>query len=1151
VVLQKYTEPNLLKGISVDSQQAWLAGVSSDTVPDSVRLYDISSLVKGPVLRDRELFATANPNAASMGGPAATAFGGNYLFALDSNNGIKAFLIDTNYVPVAPTHKSLLLDLGPTPCVYADATNSVAHAVGAVPLAEVTWNTVTADSGALAYSDGTLASGVSINLGRGTNYNGTVDFNDESYTVNALGTTINTGIYGGTCPARDGIYGSTPNNYMVGLRVDGLAPGTYTVYVSGRNSNVASTLPVRFFCTNGPIASTFSTNSTTWADESNSASPINTASFVNGNNCTLLVVTIGTNDSLYLAAAGTTTNELRGFLNSVEVVPGSPAYYPAKITVQPANQTSYAAATSTSITAQYTADPLLPLYAQWFFNGTTAITGATNSTLVLSNITAAMAGAYSLSVSNAAGSDRSSNATLTVLPLDNTPQMTNIWNLPAGSRSYLSSSSTGNFERGLAYNSQTTNLLLVSRAATNIVVLDAQTGAEKGFLNTNGIGGGVLLINMVGVGGDGAVYVGNLTFDTNPYSLYRWPDDSGTNVPQRAYSGAPDPSASSSTRWGDNMAVRGAGTNTQILIASDLGTNVVLLSTTNGVNFTNTVIKVSGVPAGFAQTGIAFASSNTFWAKTMNQQLYLVQFDLGSNPATGAVVTVYPNNVVGTTLRSISTDGARRWLAGISSEVNDNVRLYDVSNLTNGPVLRDQELFATENAIGTLAAGVGATAFGGNYLFALNCNNGIKAFLIDTNYAPPLSADGSYEVDLDNASGTPGGTPGWNWLNFPNYSVSVAATPAHPYTIRLVSQASGAPGLAAGFLSRNSYSWCVATSAVSILNFTNPSQITVDSSQFQNFLGGGSFSVTNVANSISVIFTPRGCGATGETTNGWAVVAGNIQLSYTNAYGMKSVQGLRMTNCTVTAIAYGIGLGAGTTVGQVTMTNAMALPEGTTNLVLVATKIIPGNSATVNALVTDECGANGVSFDPVFTTLQVGPSGGVRQVFTGIMSVESFVQICNGNPGLKYMHVIVNGQTFMVDNLLDNEVVVVDVSAAMNPGSDNVVVLEGYGRPGASAFVTISDVLSKDQATLGADVPTVGNMDSESTLEAPMVTVTRGGNNIVLSWSGTLGDGYEVQGRESVTSQSGWVTVAVPVSGQYAVTLSAGSKLQLFRIYKP
>ena len=64
----------------------------------NVRLYDVSDLVAGPILRDQEVFATLNANV-TVGGTGATAFGGNYLFALDSNNGIKAFLINTNFVP--------------------------------------------------------------------------------------------------------------------------------------------------------------------------------------------------------------------------------------------------------------------------------------------------------------------------------------------------------------------------------------------------------------------------------------------------------------------------------------------------------------------------------------------------------------------------------------------------------------------------------------------------------------------------------------------------------------------------------------------------------------------------------------------------------------------------------------------------------------------------------------------------------------------------------------------------------------------------------------------------------------------------------------------------------------------------------------------
>jgi hypothetical protein len=70
----------------------------------------------------------------------------------------------------------------------------------------------------------------------------------------------------------------------------------------------------------------------------------------------------------------------------------------------------------------------------------------------------------------------------------------------------------------------------------------------------------------------------------------------------------------------------------------------------------------------------------------------------------------------------------------VASGLPDNVRLYDISNLTNGPVLADQELNLTANVNGfNNGLGVGSSAFGGNYLFTLDAQNGLRGFLISTN----------------------------------------------------------------------------------------------------------------------------------------------------------------------------------------------------------------------------------------------------------------------------------------------------------------------------------------------------------------------------------------------------------------------------------
>ncbi len=57
-----------------------------------------------------------------------------------------------------------------------------------------------------------------------------------------------------------------------------------------------------------------------------------------------------------------------------------------------------------------------PTSYQWFFNGTNAIAGATNASLVFSNVPLSAAGNYSVLVSNTYNSVTSSNAQLTVTP---------------------------------------------------------------------------------------------------------------------------------------------------------------------------------------------------------------------------------------------------------------------------------------------------------------------------------------------------------------------------------------------------------------------------------------------------------------------------------------------------------------------------------------------------------------------------------------------------------------------------------------------------------------------------------------------------------------------------------------------------------------
>ena len=432
---------------------------------------------------------------------------------------------------------------------------------------------------------------------------------------------------------------------------------------------------------------------------------------------------------------------------------------PARVVAQPqpVTQTVYE-----TINAVFTASSggTEPITNQWRFNGVDLadgphVSGARSNVLTLLNLTRDMAGTYSLVVSNAFGRATSSNATLVVSPASitfNTAQMSNVWNLLPGSRPYLGTFYT---ERGLAYNSFTTNLLVVSSVSNTIsavvAVLDALTGDEKYYLNCAGIypgvGSSTLALNMIGVAADGAVYgagqVINLTNGSSyHYCIYRWTDDGQYSVPSQVFfSNSNSPAGlDPALRWGDNLAVRGGGAATEVLIAPASGTNVVLLRTSSGTDFQNeippTVIAVSGITnSGFATRGLTFGpGTNTFWAKNYANNLYLIQFDAAA--ATGAVLYAYSSDKVSGTLVGISTDDNQQYLAGVSAySPGQNVQLYSIADLAAGPAQRGQWFYTSQND--NLASGPWAsTAFGGNYLFALDANNGIKAFLVDTNWAP-------------------------------------------------------------------------------------------------------------------------------------------------------------------------------------------------------------------------------------------------------------------------------------------------------------------------------------------------------------------------------------------------------------------------------
>jgi len=364
---------------------------------------------------------------------------------------------------------------------------------------------------------------------------------------------------------------------------------------------------------------------------------------------------------------------------------------------------------------------------QWKLNNV-SITGATNSSLNLTNLHATNAGTYHVAITNPGGFAISSNAEIGLLPSVLSTISVKLWQLVPGTRSYLT---TDNTQRGMAFNALSNHVLVANRAGTpSINILAASTGADVTSLDMTGVGGQPteqFPISMVGVADDGAVYVCNLANVSSGggFTIYRWADDAPTTIATIAY--GPDNPAGE--RIGDTFAVQGSGVNTKLLAATRNGTKVVVFTTADGLSYAANVVDVTTAPAGFAGLGLAAGAGDTFWATSSGGFLLRkVFYDLanGTNEVqlalggqSGFNIGVDPQNDL------VADNG--------TSDTPSNLRILDVHDPSLGGVLVDQEFFGSDN---DNLNGTGAVAFdvNGGRIFALDSNNG----LIALKYAPRL-----------------------------------------------------------------------------------------------------------------------------------------------------------------------------------------------------------------------------------------------------------------------------------------------------------------------------------------------------------------------------------------------------------------------------
>ncbi|MFW5690394.1 MAG: PEP-CTERM sorting domain-containing protein, partial [Planctomycetota bacterium] len=211
----------------------------------------------------------------------------------------------------------------------AEASESPGIQVGSV--AGDNWNQINSGSVGSIVDDAGASTGVTVDVGATTGT--TLDY-DTNPNFNDLGLAFDGGIYAGN--AQSAIFtGGQDSDSKSGIRVAGLDAGLYTIYVTAKNTNndgeangtdaydifygtVASDSGDTDF--SGFDSASMTNASTDWDDEGDVQAPDPT-SWIAGDNYVAFDVDVAAGQDLVIVSDGTNTDEDRGFLNTVEIVP--------------------------------------------------------------------------------------------------------------------------------------------------------------------------------------------------------------------------------------------------------------------------------------------------------------------------------------------------------------------------------------------------------------------------------------------------------------------------------------------------------------------------------------------------------------------------------------------------------------------------------------------------------------------------------------------------------------------------------------------------------------------------------------------------------------------------------------------------------------
>jgi hypothetical protein len=443
---------------------------------------------------------------------------------------------------------------------------------------------------------------------------------------------------------------------------------------------------------------------------------------------------------------------------------------------------------------------------QWYKNNS-EVPGATNSILTIPNVPLSASGDYTVRAYNDTSSVLSDPAKLEVLSLEDFYRLTPLWGTAPGTQPYFvitGGSQNAPNQRSFAYNALSNHIYVVARAGSattifNVFVVDADTGEWLYNLNTNGMSfAGQIGLVSIEVAEDGSIYACNADASASAvpnWKLYRWADGNSNTVPQLVFDGDPI-GLGTANRWGDSMAVRGGGINTEILVEGHFTVtgyrHIAILKPTDSTlsSFTgNWWFSDMLLGTAFSKS-LQFGPGNTFWQKRLGNPLVQSSYDPSSSMSL-VITNIHVPFGVDTGPAAIDTTRnlvAVLNISAVTGAAPDTLDLYDISTPTS-PVFLSRVNFPV-NEIANNAA-IGKVIIAGDRVFGLMEQNGLVAARLEIGapVLPPVmqisKSGGDVIIQWEGAGFTLEGTsslatPSWEPVTYTAGTTNVATETVPP-----------------------------------------------------------------------------------------------------------------------------------------------------------------------------------------------------------------------------------------------------------------------------------------------------------------------------------------------------------------------------------